>query len=203
MAFDWTRFEGYRDDMTAEEKLALLDSAPAAEPAPTDPKPAPTPAAPASASAPTTKPEQKPGYVSKAQFDKTASELAALKKQMRSRMSEDEVRAEETRIAQEAMQQELETLRREKTVSTHKAMFLGLGYDEVEADKMAVALTDGEADELFAGMKRRSIAAEKAMREKILKDTPVPPAGTDPNKAEKEAKDEAAWRRAMGLPPKK
>lgn len=189
MAFDWTKLEGYREDMTADEKLALLDNAP-------DPEPELTPAP-----APAPKADPKPGYVSKAQFDKTASELAALKKQMRSRMSEDEVKAEEARIANEAMQEELKTLRREKTVSAHKATFLGLGYDEAEADKMAVALTDGETDELFAGMKRRSVVAEKAMREKILKDTPVPPAGTDPNKAEKEASD-AAWRDAMGLPPK-
>lgn len=187
MAIDWTKYEGYRDDMTPEEKLALLENAPA-DPAPTEPiKPEP-------------KVDLKPGTISKAQYDKLASDYAALKKRERARMTEDEVKAEEERLAREAMQNELETLRRDKTVSTHKATFLAQGYAEAEADKMAIALTDGDTDELFAGMKRHSIAAEKAMREKILKDTPVPPAGTDPTKAEKEAQDRAAWRKAMELP---
>lgn len=187
MAIDWTKYEGYRDDMTPEEKLALLENAPA-DPAPTEPiKPEPK-----------AKPDS--SSVSKALYDKLASEYAALKKRERTRMSEDEIKAEEERLAREAMQNELETLRRDKTVFTHKATFLAQGYAEAEADKMAIALTDGDTDELFAGMKRHSIAAEKAMREKILKDTPVPPAGTDPTKAEKEAQDRAAWRKAMELP---
>ena len=190
MAIDWTKYNNYREDMTAEEKLALLESEQPADPAPAEP------------SKPEPKADPKPGYVSKAQFDKTSSELAALKKQLRARMTEEELRAEEARTANEAMQEELKNLRREKTLATHKAAFVTLGYDDAEADKMAVALTDGETDELFAGMKRRGVVAEKAMREKILKDTPVPPAGTDPTKAEKEAND-AAWRSAMGLPPTK
>lgn len=194
MVIDWTKYEGYRDDMTAEEKLALLDNAPPVDPAPVDPAPAdPAPAQ--------RKVEPKAGTINKAQYDKLASEYAALKKQMRSRMSEDEVKAEEIRLAQEAMQNELETLRREKTVSTHKAMFLGQGYSEAEADKMAIALTDGDTDELFAGMKRHGAAAEKAMREKILKDTPVPPAGTDPTKLEKDRAETNKLRVAAGLPP--
>lgn len=195
MAIDWTRYEGYRDDMTADEKLALIESVPPADPTPAvDPVPAdPAP------KKPELKVEPKAGYVSKAQFDKTASELAALKKQMRARMSEEEIKAEEARTAHEAMEQELNTLRRNNTLSEHKAKFLALGYDETEADKMAIALTDGETDELFAGMKRRGITAEKAMREKILKETPVPPAGTDPTNAEKEAKNDAEWRKAWGL----
>jgi hypothetical protein len=195
MAIDWTKYEGYREDMTPAEKLALIESEPTTDPAPAvDPAPAgPAPRK------PELKVEPKAGYVSKAQFDKTASELAALKKQMRARMSEEEIKAEEARTAHEAMEQELTNLRREKTISGHKATFLSLGYDETEADKMAIALTDGETDELFAGMKRRGITAEKAMREKILKETPVPPAGTDPTNAEKEAKNDAEWRKAWGL----
>ena len=45
MAFDWTKIEGYREDMTAEEKLALLDNDPAPDPTPA-PKPDPPPAPP-------------------------------------------------------------------------------------------------------------------------------------------------------------
>ena len=49
MAFDWTKIEGYREDMTADEKLALLENhepskptEPTAPTAPTEPT-TPTP----------------------------------------------------------------------------------------------------------------------------------------------------------------
>ena len=85
MAFDWNQLEGYKEDMTPEEKIALLENydppAPKNDPAPT-PNPAPNPD-------PT--PAPKGGAtVSKAQFDKVASELAAVKKQLRGKMTEDE-----------------------------------------------------------------------------------------------------------------
>ena len=34
MAFDWTTVDGYREDMSADEKLALLDNYEPAQPAP-------------------------------------------------------------------------------------------------------------------------------------------------------------------------
>ena len=34
MAFDWTKVEGYKEEMTPEEKLALLDNYNDPEPAP-------------------------------------------------------------------------------------------------------------------------------------------------------------------------
>ena len=75
MAFDWTSIEGYREDMTADEKLALLDSYEAPKDNPAPPKDNPNPD-PAPAPAPSK------GMVSKAQFDKVSSELAAVKKHL-------------------------------------------------------------------------------------------------------------------------
>ena len=75
MAFDWTKVEGYSEDMTAEQKLELLNNLP-------DPEPA-------------NEPEvqiPKGAMISKAQFDKVSSELASVKKQLRSRMTEDEAK---------------------------------------------------------------------------------------------------------------
>ena len=91
MAFDWTKIEGYREDMTAEEKLALLDNDPAPDPTPApkpDPKPDPAP---------------KPGVVSKAAYDKVASELAAAKKQLRAKMTQDEQDEADRLAAETAM----------------------------------------------------------------------------------------------------
>lgn len=192
MAFDWTKVEGYREDMTAEEKLSLLenmDTDPNPQPDP-EPDPAPTPS----------KAPSREGMISKAQFDKVSKELAAAKRQLRAKMTNDEIEEERRRQEQEDMKLELETLRKEKTVSNHKASFLSQGYDEALADEAANAMADGDMETVFAVMRKHSVNAEKALRAKILKETPVPPAGDDPNEA-KAKKEMADLRASFGLPP--
>ena len=192
MAFDWTKVKGYREDMTAEEKLSLLenmDTDPNPQPDP-EPDPAPTPS----------KAPSREGMISKAQFDKVSKELAAAKRQLRAKMTNDEIEEERRRQEQEDMKLELETLRKEKTVSNHKASFLSQGYDEALADEAANAMADGDMETVFAVMRKHSVNAEKALRAKILKETPVPPAGDDPNEA-KAKKEMADLRASFGLPP--
>lgn len=189
MSIDWTTVEGYREDMTAEEKLTLLESheptAPAEETAAEAKKEA-APAAP-----------QK-GFVSKAQFDKVTSELAAAKKQLRSKMTEDEQREADRTASEMAMREELDTLRKEKMLSTYKAAYLGLGCDEKLADEAASAMADGDMDAVFSAMKKHLTSMEKELRAKILKETPVPPAGNNPDDA-KEKQRLAALRANFGL----
>ena len=192
MSFDWTKVEGYREDMTAEEKLSLLenmDTDPNPQPDP-EPDPAPTPS----------KAPSREGMISKAQFDKVSKELAAAKRQLRAKMTNDEIEEERRRQEQEDMKLELETLRKEKTVSNHKASFLSQGYDEALADEAANAMADGDMETVFAVMRKHSVNAEKALRANILKETPVPPAGDDPNEA-KAKKEMADLRASFGLPP--
>lgn len=152
MAFDWTKVEGYREDMTADEKMALLAA---------------------------WEPDDKPpaGFVSKAQFDKTASELAAAKKELRDRMT-DEQRKE---ADNEAMRKKLETLEHDQNVSNQKTRFMALGYDEDAAQAAALALVDGNTDAVFAAMKKHGEEAEKNLRAELLRDTPTPPAGSKPD----------------------
>lgn len=154
MAFDWSKLEGYREDMTVEEKLALLDNF---EP----------------------NPEPAKGFISKAQFDKVSGELAEMKKKLRAKMSEDEQKEADRLAKEQKMQEELETLRKDKSVSTYKASFLAQGYDEALATEAATAMADGDMESAFATMKKHSENAEKALRAKIMKETPVPPAGTN------------------------
>ena len=192
MSFDWTKVEGYREDMTAEEKLSLLenmDTDPNPQPDP-EPDPAPTPS----------KAPSREGMISKAQFDKVSKELAAAKRQLRAKMTNDEIEEERRRQEQEDMKLELETLRKEKTVSNHKASFLSQAYDDALADEAANAMADGDMETVFAVMRKHSVNAERALRAKILKETPVPPAGDDPNEA-KAKKEMADLRASFGLPP--
>ena len=126
MDINWEAIEGYSEDLSAEDKLALLSKyqpEPSAPPAPPEEKPKPE-----------TKPESdapkgNAKVIPKTQFDKVASELAATKRQLRAKMSEDEVKELERQQEQDSIKQELEALRKEKTLSTHKASFLSLGYD--------------------------------------------------------------------------
>ena len=185
MSVDWTKIDGYREDMTAEEKLSLLESINTSNDTEPEEKPVPKPSG---------------ATVSKLQFDKVSSELAALKKQMRSRMSEDEQKEEDRKQAESAMREELELLRKEKTLASHKASFISQGYDEAMAQEAATALTEGDTDGVFAVMKKYNAALEKNLRAKILKETPVPPAGDDPDKQKKA--EEAQLRKWFGLPPK-
>lgn len=199
--FDWTKIEGYREDMTSDEKIALLEKYdPAAQVEPkNDPAPTPAPAsipAPAPANSISMK-----GFVPKAQLDKVSSELAATKKQLKARMTEDEQREADRLAEQEAIKTELETLRRDKTVSSYKASCLALNYDEALADEMAVAMADGDMETVFENMKKHGLNMEKNLRAKILKETPVPPAGNDPSQDAKKSKEMADLRASFGLPP--
>lgn len=189
MAFDWTTVEGFREDMTADEKIALLENYTAPEKpeptAPENPEPAPAP---------------RNGYVAKTQFDKLSSELAAAKKQLRSRMSEDEQKEADRAAEMQAKEEELASLRREKALSSHKASFLGQGYDEQLAEEAATAMVDGDMDGVFAAMKRFNAANEKALRARILSETPVPPSSDDPNDTKKKEEDLRKLRGYFGLP---
>lgn len=188
MAFDWTKLEGYRDDMTADEKLALLD------------KVEDTPAEPPKEEPATPKPSG--SVVSKSQFDKVSSELAALKKQMRSRMSEDEQKELDRKASEDAMREELETLRKEKTYNAHKASFMAQGYDEKLADEAANAMTEGDSDGVFNAMRKFQQTAEQKLRAKILKDTPVPPASDKHDEDAKLKEEMNQLRNWFGLPQK-
>lgn len=145
---DVTQIEGYAD-MTAEEKLKALEAYDVPDP-------------------------DYSGYVSKEQFDKTASELAAKKKELSEKLSEDERQKQEEQEQREELQKKYDTLLRESTISKNKAKLLGLGYEEKLADETAEAMADGNLDKVFANQKKHLDAVEKRVRAEVLKETPKP-----------------------------
>lgn len=152
MKIDITKLEGYKDDMTAEEKLALYEAYEIAEPS-------------------------YDGYIKKDTFDKTASELAQLKKQMKEKMTEDEKKKADEDEKTAKIMEELEALRRDKAISDTKAQYLALGYDEKLAADTAEAFANGETDKVFANHKKFIEGKEKAIKAEVLGQTPRPPAG--------------------------
>ena len=143
MAFDFTKLDGYKPEMTAEEKLALLDKYEA---------PAPDYA----------------GYIKKESFDKTASELAEAKRQLKAKMTEDEQKEAERTAAEAAIKAELEALRKDKAITENKAQYLALGYDEALADETAKAFAEGNMAKVFANQKLFVENLKKAERAAAL-----------------------------------
>lgn len=117
------------------------------------------------------------GYVKKDVFDKKASEAANLSRQLREKMTEDEQHKADDAKRMTDMEEELKTLRREKTVSDHTARFTALGYDESLASEAATALADGDIDKVFAAQKKFQANAEKKLRADLLMGTPKPAPG--------------------------
>lgn len=149
--------EGY-ENMTPEEKIAALESY---------------------------EPDMS-GFVSKATFDKTASDLAAAKKSLREKMSEEEAKAAKAAEEHAALLARVEQLEREKAVSTYVGSYLAMGYEEKLARSSAEALAKGDMDTLFANQKTHTESREKALRAELLKQTPHPPAGGAPAAMKKE-----------------
>ena len=151
MKINTGKIKGY-DVMSAEEKLAALEAYEFDEPDYT-------------------------GYVSKETFDKTASELTKFKKELREKMSAEEVKAKEDAELIEELTKERDALRREKTIAGHKAKYLALGYDETLATETAEALANGDIDKVFANQKKHNDSVEKKIRADVLKETPKPEGG--------------------------
>ena len=141
------------DSMTPEEKLAALEAY--------DP--------------------EKDGFVSKATFDTTASDLAATKKKLREKQSDEEAKAQKDAEERAALIARVEELEREKAVSGYVSAYMGMGYDEKLARSSAEALAKGDTATVFANQKNYIESREKALRAELLKQTPppAPGAGTD------------------------
>ena len=117
------------------------------------------------------------GFVAKATFDKTASDLAAAKKSLREKMSEDEAKAAKAAEDHAALLARVEQLEHEKAVGTYTNAYLAMGYDEKLAKSSAEALAKGDMDAVFKNQKIHADNREKALRTELLKGTPPPAAG--------------------------
>lgn len=143
------KIENY-ENMTPEEKLAALENY--------DP--------------------EKDGFVSKATFDKTATEAATFKKQLREKQTEEEQKAEKDKEERERLIARVQELEHKETVSNYTNAYLGLGYDEKTAKATAEALAKGDMATVFANQKSHIASREQALRSELVDQTP-PPVGVD------------------------
>ena len=92
-----------------------------------------------------------------------------------------------------------DTLKKEKTVASYKAEFLGLGYDEKTAAETAKALADGDMSKVFTNQKAFLESQKKVIQAEALKKQPELSGGTPPNKETLEQQEVAKLRQYMGL----
>lgn len=147
---DTSKIEGYAE-MTAEEKVKALEGYTLADP-------------------------DYSGYVSKATFDKTASELAQTKKDLKARMTEEEIAKAEHEAELKKYKEQAETLQREKNISENKAKFISLGYDDELASETAEALEKGDFATVFKNQQTVIENVKKVAKGEAMAST-TPPVG--------------------------
>lgn len=148
MKIDISKIKGY-GEMPIEEKLKVLESFEIPDP-------------------------DYSGYVKKDLFDKTASELADKKKELRNKMSEEEAQKLKEAEERKELQEKYETLLHKTAVSENKAKLLALGYEEKLACETAEAMANGDLDKVFEGQKKHLENFEKQIIAGTLKSTPKP-----------------------------
>lgn len=139
----------------------------------------------------------------KESLSKANSQAAEWKRQFREKQTEAE-RAEAERAEREkAVEEELKSLRRDKTVNGYIAQCLALGYSTDLAQKAAEAMADGNAAEIFACQQEFLEVEKKKIEAAALNKQPTLTSGSPPTakQADHDAINrERAW---FGLPPLK
>ena len=114
----------------------------------------------------------------KKQLSEYASEISKYKKQYKERLSEEERVEAERKEQLEAMENELNLLKREKDVSNQKAEYIAIGFESDLAQSTAEALINGDLATVnknlkvhFENVKKQAVADE-------MKNTPSPAVGS-------------------------
>ena len=180
MKIDTSTIENY-EQMSAEDKLAALEAYEFEAPAPKDNSDEVTKL--------------------KTALSKANSDAAEWKRQFREKQTEAERAEAERKEREAAVEEELRTLRRDKTVSGYVSQCLALGYNQELALKAAEAFADNDAAAVLSCQQEFLEAKQKELEALSLNKQPTLSHGAPPTaeKAEKDAYNQL--RRNFGLPP--
>ena len=180
MRIDTTKIEGYAE-MTAEDKLKALEEFEIEVPASQD--------------------ISEEVNRLKTALSKSNSECAEWKHKYRETQTEAE-RAEAERAEREkAVEDELRTLRRDKTVSGYQAQCLALGYTQDLALRAAEAMADNDAAAIMACQQEFLDAKQKELEAAALNKQPTLTTGSPPTAQGADLEALNKQRRYFGLPP--
>ena len=149
---DTSKIEGYAD-MTAEEKLAALEGYDIPEP---DMK----------------------GFVTKAQFDKTASELASWKKKHNALAAQGENVQNAQNEEIETLKQTVAALQKNEKINAQTVQLTALGYDAELAKATATAMVDGDFSTVLLNQQKFITEHDKSYKAQLMGGTPKPVGGT-------------------------
>ena len=102
--------------------------------------------------------------------------------------------AEEQKEALEKIMAENETLRKTQTLATHKAGWLGLGFDDTLAAEAAEASVNSDFDALMATMKKFIEVHDKEIKAANIRQMPAPVSGTAQGSITQEQFDKMSYR---------
>ena len=136
-------------------------------------------------------------------FDTASSELAATKKQLRTKMTAEEQIEEEKRLADEAKDARIQELESKFRTMDYSKRYMGIGMDEKTAESLSELTGDlSDADKFFSAldkfMKSKIKSAGEDAIQELIKKNPEIKSGTgdsEKNALAKEKAKEAAHRR--------
>jgi len=117
------------------------------------------------------------GLVPKSLLDKTCSEAADYKRRLREAMSEQERLAAEDKDYKESLEMKVQQLEQENKITKFRGEYLGMGYSEESASKIATAMADGDTETVFALTKQHQEGIKKTVEAELMKNMGTPPAG--------------------------
>lgn len=124
-------------------------------------------------------------------LSKANTEAANWRKQYTATLDEAKRKEVEAEAQRKAEQEELATLRREKTVGIYAKKYMAAGIDGATADIMAAALPDGVGDDYFTAIKSFMENQRKALDVSALNKQPglsvgMPPSGANKSDLDKQ-----------------
>lgn len=136
----------------------------------------------------------------KAALSKANSEAAEYRRLLREKQTEQE-RIEADRLEQEkAMREELELLRKSKTVTDYTNRAMAVGFDADTAASAANAMADGDMDAMFGALKAFVEATTTRLNNEALNRQPVLSTGVPPTTNTTVDTEYENMRRWMGAP---
>ena len=136
----------------------------------------------------------------KASLSRANSQAAEYKRQRNEALDKSKLAEVERAEQEQAMREELETLRKEKRVIDYTGKCLALNMDAELAGKTATALADGDMDSVFDCLKAFVEATTTRLNNEALNRQPGLSAGTPPTTNTAVKSEDDKIRQWMGLP---
>ena len=134
-------------------------------------------------------------------LSKANSDAAEWKRQFREKQTEAERAEAERKEHEAAVEEELRTLRRDKTIGGYVAQCLALGCDKDLALRAAEAMADGDAAAVLSCQQDFIEAKKKELEATALNKQPGLTSGSPPTAKDADRDELNKLRRYAGLPP--